>query len=133
MVPRRSTFFGSPAAAASARASGTRSRCRCTTAATSTTTARTSTPNIPLEATSSPLITEVTRLETPDVVPASPFALSRRPSSNRAVTTVVIAMLRGLPAITPAITRRTSAHSRTLVGSVKTSAGVATYRASAAR
>ena len=52
-------------------------------------------------ATSNPLITEVTRNETPMVLPTSPFARSRRSSGIRAVTRVDSAIPRMLPAITP--------------------------------
>jgi hypothetical protein len=68
---------------------------------------------------SSPLITDVTRNETPDVVPTIPLARSRSASGTSNVTIVDIAMPRTLPTITPAISRSTNPQSIGLVGSRK--------------
>ena len=66
---------------------------------------------MPPAATRTPLITEVTRKDTPEVVPTSPFARSRRSSSISAVTSVGSAMVRTLPAITPNISSTMNTHS----------------------
>ncbi len=79
---------------------------------------------MPSYATSSPLITEVTRNDTPDVVPTSPFALSRSPSGTSRVTIVGSAMPRRLPVITPSMSSTTKTHRTGLAGSRKVSAGV---------
>ncbi len=72
---------------------------------------------MPPAATSTPLITDVTRSETPWAEPTSPLARSRRPSGMRMVTRVGIAMLRMLPAMTPTSSSTTNTHSRMLPGS----------------
>ena len=82
---------------------------------------------MPLAPTSNPLITEVTRNETPAVVPTSPFARSRFCSGTRAVTIVGRAIVRRLPAIMPDMTSTTSAQRRRLVGSVNSARGVSRY------
>ena len=79
---------------------------------------------MPLAPTSRPLITEVTRNETPDVVPTRPLARSRLSGSIIAVTTVGSAMVRRLPAIMPVISSTTKTQSRTLVGSPNSERGV---------
>ena len=79
---------------------------------------------MPPAATSRPLITEVTRNDTPVALPTSPFALSRRSSGISRVTRVGIAIVRRLPATTPTISRTTNTHRRTLPGSRKVASGV---------
>ena len=75
-------------------------------------------------ATSRPLITEVTRNDTPMVVPTRPLALSRRSSGMSRVTRVGIAIERRLPVTTPTISSTTKTQSRTLAGSWNVSSGV---------
>ena len=75
-------------------------------------------------ATSSPLITEVTSIDTPIVEPTSPLALSRRSSGTRTVTSVDRAMPRMFPAMTPIMARTMKTHRTTLLGSAKASFGV---------
>ena len=79
---------------------------------------------MPPAATRRPLITEVTRNDTPVAVPTSPFALSRRSSGMSRVTSVGIAMVRRLPVTTPSISSTTNTHSRTLPGSRNVASGV---------
>ncbi len=79
-----------------------------------------------------PLITDVTRNDTPEVVPTSPLALSRLPSSIRAVTMVGRAIVRMLPTMTPNMSSTISAHSGTLAGSVNSSRGAVWYTPNAA-
>jgi hypothetical protein len=125
IVPFRS--MPSPCSiAATLCSSGIRRVCRWTSEAPRTTTASTSTGSIPPAPTSRPLITDVTSIDTPLVVPTMPLARSRRDSSNSAVTTVGRAIERRLPTITPSISSVISAHRRTLAGSVHSTAGVAT-------
>ena len=79
---------------------------------------------MPPAATRRPLITEVTRNDTPLALPTSPFALARPSSGISRVTSVGRAMVRRLPATTPTISRTTKTHSRTLPGSSKVESGV---------
>ena len=78
---------------------------------------------MPSNATSRPLITEVTRNETPVVVPTRPLARSRRCSGTSRVTSVGRAMPRMLPAITPSISTTTNTHSSGLAASRHTASG----------
>src|SRR3712207_481939 len=138
MVPRRSTARvgattgASEVPTAAAARSGTGTSARCTMATVRTANARISTQNMPPAATSTPLITEVVRNDTPDVVPTSPFARSLVSSSISAVTSVGRAMVRMLPAMTPNIDSTMSVHSATLPGSVNDSCGVTWYTPNAA-
>jgi hypothetical protein len=132
-VPRRSTPRSSEPSSLSdtTTGSGMVSRDTCTNDPAITTSARTSTERIPSKATSRPLITDVTRNETPDVVPTSPFARSRTASGTRSVTRVGSAMPRRFPEITPSISTTTNTHSSGLAASRHSVSGVARYRPSA--
>jgi hypothetical protein len=79
---------------------------------------------MPPSPTSTPLMTDVTRKETPEVVPTSPLARSRESSAMRTVTSVGSAIARMLPTMTPNISNRMSTHRLTLVGSVNEVCGV---------
>ena len=80
--------------------------------------AKMSTQYIPEWPTRNPLMTEVTRNEIPDAVPASPFALSLLSSGIRIVIMVGSAMVRILPAITPIMRNTTNIQSVGLAGSL---------------
>ena len=71
---------------------------------------------MPPAATRRPLITEVTRNDTPRVVPTRPLALSLRSSGIKRVTSVMSAIDRIFPAITPNIDSTTKTQSITLAG-----------------
>ena len=75
-------------------------------------------------ATRSPLMTEVTRNDTPRVDPTKPLALSRRSSGIKRVTIVIGAIDRIFPAITPSIDTTMKTHSITLAGLVNVCSGV---------
>ena len=62
-------------------------------------------------ATSSPLMTDVTRNDTPVVVPTRPFARSRSAAGTSSVTRVGSAMPRRFPAMTPSMSSTTNTHS----------------------
>jgi hypothetical protein len=79
---------------------------------------------MPPAATSTPLITEVTRNDTPVVVPTRPLALSRRSSGINTVTSVCKAIERMLPVITPNIVSTMKTHNRKLAGFVNVCSGV---------
>jgi hypothetical protein len=70
------------------------------------------------------LITEVTRNDTPMVVPTRPFALSLRSSEIKRVTSVMSAIDRIFPAITPSIDNTMKTHNITLAGLVNVCSGV---------
>ena len=59
-------------------------------------------------------MTDVTRNPTPDTVPTSPFARSRSSAGTSRVTSVVVAIVRMLPATTPSMTSTTNTHSSRL-------------------
>ena len=84
---------------------------------------RTRAERMPSKATSRPLITDVTRNETPDAVPTSPLARSRTGSGTSSVTRVGSAIPRRLPAITPNISTTTKVHSNGLVASRHSDSG----------
>jgi hypothetical protein len=86
---------------------------------------------MPPAATSRPLITDVTRNETPVVVPTRPLALSRRSSGINTVTSVCRAIVRILPVITPNMVSTMKTHNITLAGSVKVCSGVNWYNVKA--
>ena len=73
-----------------------------------------------------PLITEVTRNDTPVAVPTRPLARSRTFSGMSSVTQVGSAMVKRLPAITPSMTMTMKTHSTGFAGSRNDSSGVTT-------
>jgi hypothetical protein len=75
-------------------------------------------------ATSTPLITEVTRNETPVVVPTRPLARSLRSSEIDTVTSVCKAIERMLPVITPNIVITMKIHNVKLAGLANVCFGV---------
>ena len=79
---------------------------------------------MPPAATNKPLITEVTRNEMPKVVPTRPLALSLRSSGISTVTSVMRAIERTLPAITPNMESTMKTHNMTLAGLVNVCSGV---------
>ncbi len=130
IVPRTSTFevWSSEAAMAG---SLSRMNARWTMANAVQTTARSTTYTMPAKPISSPLITEVTRYETPMIEPTRPFARSRRSAGTSKVTVVDMAMLRMLPAITASINTITKTQSSGSAGSVKCTWSTVRKRASA--
>ncbi|CAB4926570.1 unannotated protein [freshwater metagenome] len=69
-------------------------------------------------------------MEAPVTVPTRPLARSRRSAGISRVTSVGSAIDRGLPAITPSISRTTSTHSGTLAAVRKDSSGASISTAS---
>ena len=110
MVPARSILRCSCGAAGAARSSSSRTNSRCANAAAVNASAKTSVETMPPQATRKPLITEVVRKPTPETMPTSPLALSRRSSGIISVTRVGSAIPRMLPAMTPSMTSDTRIH-----------------------
>jgi hypothetical protein len=79
---------------------------------------------MPPAATSSPLMTDVTRNDTPKVVPTRPLALSLRSSGIKSVTNVMRAIDRTFPAITPNMDTTMKTHNITLAGLAKVCSAV---------
>ncbi len=82
---------------------------------------------MPANPTKKPLITEVIKNDIPDAVPAIPLALSRFFSSTRNVITVVKAMFRIFPIVTPNNKSKIKSQSTGLTGFLKAAAGVSRY------
>jgi hypothetical protein len=132
-VPRRSTLRSPSSSPALARSPATVTEARWTSPRIITAIASTRTDRMPSTATSTPLSTEVTRKDTPLVVPTRPLARSRNDSGISTVTSVARAIERRFPEMTPDINSTTKIHSSARPGSAKRLWSATRYTASAAR